>query len=512
MQAPELMVCMIKAELSQLTQVRQQLAALLQTLQLNDDDIHAFLLATSEWIINLIKHAKPAPQRITVSLNLLEHEKILVLVKDDGAEFSDFEQQYQLAHITTPNNPPEQGMGLFVIKQVFPDCSYQSKPDADGWNQFSLSKTLRAHIAIIEDDTALRHILTQYLNPLYIVNDFSCSQAFLDYEQLHSIDLVISDINMPDMDGLSLRQQLRSDPTTRLIPFICLTASEDTRIEDQASELGIDDYLHKPITKQQLQRVVKRVLTRKQVDASNMGNLLNDTITAKLRPALPEQLGAYRCAVQSRHATGGGGDFIVHLTHDDQHIIILGDVMGHGLDAKFFAHSYAGYIQGLIHSMDKNLDPANIMEKLSALIYQDPYLESIIVTCIAIVLKPKGEIELVNAGHPHPLLLTANSSQLIHVNGPLPGIDTLPHYATYKDNLSQRLLLYTDGLIETHTDATIREQQQQLLNQTIIDSSSLPIDTAAARIMDHFDALSRGIPADDATLVLLEYSAPESSI
>ena len=63
----------------------------------------------------------------------------------------------------------------------------------------------------------------------------------------HSPDLVLMDIQLPDADGVSALQQLRSDPSTRTIPVVAFTASVMEADRERLSAAGFDGYLAKPI-------------------------------------------------------------------------------------------------------------------------------------------------------------------------------------------------------------------------------------------------------------------------
>jgi len=60
-------------------------------------------------------------------------------------------------------------------------------------------------------------------------------------------DLILMDISMPGMDGLTLTRQLKADPTTRDVPIVALTASAMKGDDHRAREAGCDGYISKPI-------------------------------------------------------------------------------------------------------------------------------------------------------------------------------------------------------------------------------------------------------------------------
>ncbi|HEY0706164.1 MAG TPA: response regulator [Polyangia bacterium] len=76
----------------------------------------------------------------------------------------------------------------------------------------------------------------------------------------HRPDIVLMDLAMPNLDGLTATQQLRDDPSTRRIPIVALTAMAMRGDEDRARAAGADDYLTKPIDRKRLEETVDRLL------------------------------------------------------------------------------------------------------------------------------------------------------------------------------------------------------------------------------------------------------------
>ena len=73
-------------------------------------------------------------------------------------------------------------------------------------------------------------------------------------------DMVVTDLNMPNMDGLSLIRELRKLPAYQGIPIIFLTTESDEGMKSQAKEAGATGWITKPFQQEQLVTVVKRVL------------------------------------------------------------------------------------------------------------------------------------------------------------------------------------------------------------------------------------------------------------
>src|SRR5689334_17646830 len=108
-------------------------------------------------------------------------------------------------------------------------------------------------IALIEDDEDIAYTVRLNLEREgYEVTRHARGQAGLAAVQKGQADFVILDLNLPDLDGLTICRELRRDPQTQAIPILMLTArgSESDRVT--GLELGADDYLAKPFSMREL--------------------------------------------------------------------------------------------------------------------------------------------------------------------------------------------------------------------------------------------------------------------
>jgi DNA-binding response OmpR family regulator len=122
-------------------------------------------------------------------------------------------------------------------------------------------------IALIEDDSDIAFTIRLNLEREgYAVIHFGRGQDGLMAVQRGGFDFVILDLNLPDLDGLTICRELRRDPQTQAIPILMLTArgSEHDRIT--GLELGADDYLTKPFSMRELVARVAAVWRRARVD------------------------------------------------------------------------------------------------------------------------------------------------------------------------------------------------------------------------------------------------------
>lgn len=121
-------------------------------------------------------------------------------------------------------------------------------------------------IALIEDDPDIAFTIRLNLEREgYAIEHFSSGQEGLTAVQSGGSDFVILDLNLPDLDGLTICRELRRDPATQSIPILMLTARGSERDRVTGLELGADDYLTKPFAIRELVARVAAIWRRASV-------------------------------------------------------------------------------------------------------------------------------------------------------------------------------------------------------------------------------------------------------
>ncbi|MEM1386677.1 MAG: response regulator [Pseudomonadota bacterium] len=119
-------------------------------------------------------------------------------------------------------------------------------------------------ILVVDDMAVSRGLLTQALDELSVNNYayVSNGQEAVQYLAKTPVHLVISDYNMPQMDGLGLLKSMRSNPATAKTGFIMVTGSEDVSVIQKGAQLGMNNFLKKPFTATHLRECIEKVFGR----------------------------------------------------------------------------------------------------------------------------------------------------------------------------------------------------------------------------------------------------------
>jgi len=118
-------------------------------------------------------------------------------------------------------------------------------------------------ILIVEDSATMRSLLASSLEdldrPVKIVEAESGFEA-LRFLPRESFDLVVTDINMPDINGLELVSFIKNNPRHASIPLVIVSTEGSDRDRDKGLQLGADAYLVKPFDPELLRQVVMDLL------------------------------------------------------------------------------------------------------------------------------------------------------------------------------------------------------------------------------------------------------------
>jgi len=123
--------------------------------------------------------------------------------------------------------------------------------------------TRNAHILLVEDEPPMVRLIKYNLEKEgYIFYSVSNGKEALAFCQNNPVDLIISDVAMPEMDGYELREHLIESEELKNIPFIFLTAKAQREDQLRGLSLGVDQFLTKPFEPDFLLMTIARILDR----------------------------------------------------------------------------------------------------------------------------------------------------------------------------------------------------------------------------------------------------------
>ncbi|MGQ4646657.1 response regulator [Lyngbya aestuarii] len=145
-------------------------------------------------------------------------------------------------------------------------------------------------ILLIEDEEDIRENISEILKAEnFQVIDTDNGHTGVQLAQKEFPDLIICDVMMPELDGFGVLSQLRQNPFTDAIPFMFLTAKAAKEDLRQGMELGADDYLTKPFTRNELLGAITARLEKKVALERQSRNKL-DELRGNISHSLPHEL------------------------------------------------------------------------------------------------------------------------------------------------------------------------------------------------------------------------------
>ncbi|MEM8829944.1 MAG: response regulator [Cyanobacteria bacterium P01_G01_bin.19] len=199
---------------------------------------------------------------IAIELNLDRGDYLSLL-----AEFSQDYSNVPIIILSDSSNLSDRllamrkGVSRFLVKPVTSETVWQAVSQS-----LESQNATVASVLIVDDDSIFLGTISALLQPWGIKVHTSESPA--DFWQLLPAinpDLVILDVEMPEIDGIELCQTLRNDPTYQDLPVLFLTAKQDAKTIQQIFEIGGDDYIAKPVVGAELIARINNRLERSRL-------------------------------------------------------------------------------------------------------------------------------------------------------------------------------------------------------------------------------------------------------
>lgn len=223
--------------------------------------------AVTNLINNSIKFTGQG-KKIYVGVNTFKEGMIEIVVRDEGIGISE-ENQDKLFRIDKKfslegtRGEKGSGLGLALVKEII------EKHGGDIWFYSKLGEGSEFHITVpeaknvvvlVEDDATLRQLYTKMISNL--ISNFKVIEAENGYEAMSIIlnqspSLVITDHDMPLMNGIQLVEAMRKKDTNKNVPVIVISAKLNDEIIKRYGELKVDNIINKPFKQAELIRCIK---------------------------------------------------------------------------------------------------------------------------------------------------------------------------------------------------------------------------------------------------------------
>ena len=358
-------------------------------------------------------------------------------------------------------------------------------------------------ILVVDDEPDLEPLVLQRMRRAIRSGRYSFLFAQNGLEALellheHSdIDMVLSDINMPKMDGLALLEQIPNvSPNIRAV---IISAYGDMKNIRTAMNRGAFDFVTKPVDFNDLRVTIDRTLSHvvewrnalmsrdKLVVLQNeldVGRKMQQSILPTQFPKGPD----YQIYGSMEPARSVGGDFfdVFRLEHGRVGLAIA-DVSDKGVPAALFMMSSRAMLKG---SAIGRSDPGAVLYELNNLLYENNETLMFVTLLYAIYDPSTGELSYANGGHNPPLVVRADgTSQILPSTGGvalgvMPDIDYRDASITLEPG--DAVIFYTDGV----TEAMNAENEEFGNNNLLEVFEETPPTECRKATMAVFDAVS----------------------
>ena len=379
---------------------------------------------------------------------------------------------------------------------------------------------LRPKILVVDDEPDLEHLVRQRMRREIRSGQYSFMFAQNGVEALEvlseeqDIDMVLTDINMPRMDGLTLLEQIpKVDPNIR---SVIVSAYGDMKNIRTAMNRGAFDFITKPIDFEDMKVTIQRTLHHlelwrgalesrdKLVALQNELSVANKMQQSILPTSFPTGRG-FEIFGSMKPARDVGGDFFDVLSLEDGRIgLVVADVSDKGVPAALFMMSSRTLLKGAAIGLDA---PGKVLSEVNQLL-QEENDAAMFVTVFYAAFDPKnGELTYANGGHNTPLVVHADgSSTVIPPTGGI-ALGVVPDFTYEESSMTlqpgDRVVLYTDGVTEAENDHSDQFGLERLCE---VFTSGTPTDARATNeaVFDAVEAFAGEAPQfDDVTCLTL---------
>ena len=381
-------------------------------------------------------------------------------------------------------------------------------------------------ILSVDDEMDLELLLTQYFRRKIRKGEYEFKFAHNGLEALTMLlkekdfDIILSDINMPEMDGLTLLTKI-NEMQNPALKCIMVSAYGDMGNIRQAMNRGAFDFATKPIDLDDLSNTIEKAVEQiKYIKAmqqehnqleSIKGDLavaqeIQQAILPRIFPPFPEDAGQMDIAASMNAAKDVAGDFYDFFRIDDDHIgFVIADVSGKGIPAAIFM----AVSRTLIRATGiRGVKPSECITYINSLLAEESASNMFVTVFYGIYNIKTGDVTYTNAGHNPPYVAKADGSvvKLPLSKNIIAGF--LKDYQFTEEALQLQhgdtLLLYTDGVTEA-VDPDYNEYGEERLEALLKNTSQVDCQQLIDAVKADVKVFANGAEqSDDITLLAIK--------
>jgi len=383
-----------------------------------------------------------------------------------------------------------------------------------------------AKILVVDDEPDLQELIKQKFRNKIKANEYEFHFAGNGAEALEkiandgNIDLILTDINMPVMDGLTLLSKV-SELNNKLLKSIIVSAYGDMENIRTAMNRGAYDFITKPIDLKDLEITIEKSLKdieeyKLVLSAHNklialqqeldIATVIQTSILPKTFPPFPDRK-EFDIYAKMLPAKDVGGDLYDFFLIDKYRLgVVIGDVSGKGIAAALLMAVCKTLLKATAY---KGMPADNILSEVNNVLVDESPSNMFVTVFYGVLDTRSGAFEYSNGGHNAPYLIPTDGKvkQLDNIGGLLLGAVKNVEYESNVIMLKsgESLLFYTDGVTEAFNKNS-EEFQEARLEQILNNKNSLTTNELVQHVFDSVQSFANGVEqSDDITCLALKY-------
>lgn len=380
-------------------------------------------------------------------------------------------------------------------------------------------------LLLVEDSSTMRRMISSLLGDegYEVTTAVDGADGLVKAHAEPRPDLILTDFEMPELDGAGLCRALKADKDLRSIPVLLLTTLGESKNKIEGLDSGADDYIQKPRSPDEVKELYARIRAHLRIadlrgELAERNRLLESAqkklnfelelarkVQLALMPRPPKPRGILNVAVRYTPANQLGGDVYDFYRLENNRLgILVADVSGHGVNSAMLS----GMVKALAAPLSiAVVEPGELLAGLD-LAGEQFFPEGYFCTGFYLIADEEtGLIRYAGVGHPPAIVIGPNGPRLLNSNPGMLGIGMVDGTAGATDRLQpgESLVIYTDGLPDAMDPADVlfgEDRLKTMLQSHFGANPDAILNAVDKAIVNH---TAPGRPSDDINIIVMQY-------